>query len=257
MFIRCHGRVADEPYLMPFTETRIYSLEELCYYIGHNIYTITEEFFTEDLVRWLRNKADQPRLAKKLSTMITNNEALKDLVVTILCACDYYKEKEIREFIRILDEIVRLPIHEKKKIRADNFLRAGLYAQGAIAYQQLLHGSFATNFSTESYGNILHNQGIAHFYTASFAEAERDFKEAYTRNHKAQSLNHYLYLLLMQGKDAEFQKACRMSGMNVAQMEIVRKAYEAARAEAVVDDSYEDEIDIYKEELRKATYSAV
>ena len=257
MFIRCHGRVADEPYLMPYTEVKIYSLEELCCYIGDNLYTITEDFFTADLVRWLRNRADQKELAKKLEVMITNREALKDLVVTILCACDYYQEKEIREFIRILDEIIRLPIHEKKKIRADNYLRAGMYAQGAIAYSQLLKGSYASNFSTESYGNILHNQGIAHFYTASFAEAERDFKEAYTRNHRAESLHHYLYLLLMQDKNSEFQKACVMSGMNVAQSEEVRREFDAAKAGVSIEPPYGDDLEKYKEELRKATYSAV
>ena len=54
MLILCDGRLAEKPYKMPVTRQNIYSLEELCYYIYHNIYTITEEFFQESLADWLR-----------------------------------------------------------------------------------------------------------------------------------------------------------------------------------------------------------
>ena len=84
VFIRCYGKVADEPYTMPYTQARVYSLEELCYYIRHNIYTITEDFFVQSLVLWLRDQADQPKLADKLDTMIKNQNkttlALEDLL---------------------------------------------------------------------------------------------------------------------------------------------------------------------------------
>lgn len=249
--------MADEPYEMPYTKARVYSLEELCYYIGNNIYTITEEFFTPSLVKWLREKADQPELADKLKLMIANHNNLKDLVVTILCACDYYGEGEIRELILVIDSIVNLPIHEKKKIRADNYMRAGLYAKSVLAYQKLLHGSYAVNFSPEAYGNILHNQGIAHFYTSSFDDAERDFKEAYARNHRTESLHHYLFLLLMRGREVDFERACIKYGMNNAQLMEVRDRFMEAKARVNVD-AYEDsDLEKYKEELRKAAASAV
>ena len=148
MFIRCRGKLAEEPYTMPYTGSKVYSLEELCYYIGNNIYTITEEFFTKELVTWLRTQAGQKELASKLDTMITNQNKLKDLVVTILCACDYYKEAEIRQLIRVIDEIVSLPLHEKRKIRADNYMRAGLYARSVLAYRKLLNGAYAVNFTS-------------------------------------------------------------------------------------------------------------
>lgn len=257
MFIRCHGKVAEVPYKMPYTGAKVYSLEELCYYIGNNIYTITEDFFTKPLVLWLREQVDQKTLADKLDTMITNGNKLKDLVVTILCACDYYKEGEIRELIRVIDEIVSLPLHEKKKIRADNYMRAGLYARSVVAYRKLLNGAYAVNFTPEAYGNILHNQGIAHFYTASFEAAERDFKEAYARNHRAESLHHYLYLLLMRGRTEDFERACIAHGMNNAQLEAIREKFNQAKIRVEKRTIGEEEIEKYKEDLRKAAGSAV
>ena len=57
MFVLCQGKVAKKPYIMPYTRQKVYSLEELCYYIYNNIYTINEEFFEESLARWLREEA--------------------------------------------------------------------------------------------------------------------------------------------------------------------------------------------------------
>ncbi len=257
MFIRCYGKVATEPYTMPYTGARVYSLEELCYYIGNNIYTITEDFFTKSLVEWLDKEADQKVLANKLDTMITNKNKLKDLVVTILCACDYYKEFEIRELMRVIDDIVNLPLHEKSKIRADNYMRAGLYAKSAAAYRKLLTGAYAVNFTPEAYGDILHNLGIAQFYTASFEAAERDFKEAYARNHRAESLHHYLYLLLMRNRNEEFERECIEHGMNNAQLEAIRNRFNEEKMKVQKRTIDDEEIERFKEDLRKAAGSAI
>ena len=115
MLILCDGRLAEKPYKMPVTRQNIYSLEELCYYIYHNIYTITEEFFQESLADWLREETGHPVLAKKVHNMLGSEMKLKDMVVTILCGCDFYRESEIRSLVRIMDEIANLPIHKKKR----------------------------------------------------------------------------------------------------------------------------------------------
>ena len=115
MFILCEGKMAEKPYKMPVTRQNIYSLEELCYYIYNNIYTITEEFFQESLAVWLREETDHPALAKKVQNMLSADMKLKDMVVTILCGCDLYKESEIRSLVRVMDEIANLPLHKKKE----------------------------------------------------------------------------------------------------------------------------------------------
>lgn len=123
-----------------------------------------------------------------------------------LCGCDYYKEEEIRKLIAVMDGIANLPLHKRKKIKADNFLRAGMYGKSLLEYRKLLQGGLAMNFTAGEYGDILHNQGIAHFYTSSFARAEKDFKEAYARNGSRDTLRHYLYCLLLQKKVRPLEK---------------------------------------------------
>ena len=94
MIILCQGDLAKEPYIIPISEVPVYSLEELCYYMFHNIYTVTEEFFDEKLVYWLKQQVHLRTLALKMEKLIRKHHNIKDLVVTLLCACDYYNKDE-------------------------------------------------------------------------------------------------------------------------------------------------------------------
>ena len=252
MLILCDGRLAEKPYKMPVTRQNIYSLEELCYYIYHNIYTITEEFFQESLADWLREETGHPVLAKKVHNMLGSEMKLKDMVVTILCGCDFYRESEIRSLVRIMDEIANLPIHKKKKIRADNYLRSGRCGRSLLEYRKLLQGSLAMNFSTEEYGDILHNQGIAHFYACSFGEAERDFKEAYARNNKKISLRHYLWVLLIQEKEELIESEAVSFGLSPDEINSVLIQYKEAAAQCRIPQGSKDDTERYKKQLTEA-----
>lgn len=252
MVIAGKGKVADKPYEMPYTGQRVYSIEELCYYIYNNIYSINEDFFQPTLPVWLTEELDMSVLSVKLSYMIEEEHGIKDLVAAVLCSCDYYREEEVRRIIDILDEIENLPMYMKKKIKADNYLRAGRYGRSLREYRKLLHGSYAVNFTPEEYGDIMHNQGIAHFYTSSFEEAMEDFKEAYVRNHKEDSLQHYLWILLMQGKTSEFESEAVSYDVSPEETEAIRRRYQEALVDFRMPQKQENDISRYKEQMRQA-----
>ena len=252
MFIVCEGKVAEHPYVMPYTGRKVYSLEELCCYLYENIYSINREFFQASLADWLREETDHEALAKKITEEIAQSAGLKDLVVTILCGCDYYKEEEIRKLIAVMDGIANLPLHKRKKIKADNFLRAGMYGKSLLEYRKLLQGGLAMNFTAGEYGDILHNQGIAHFYTSSFARAEKDFKEAYARNGSRDTLRHYLYCLLLQKKDEAFGKDCVRYGVSSEEAQNVESHYKEACLSVQVTNTGAEVLEQYKEELRQS-----
>lgn len=252
MFILCQGKIAKKPYEIPYTSKKVYSIEELCYYIYNNIYTINEDFFQESLVKWLRDETENVTLAKKLKSMFMMGTNLKDLVVTLLCGCDYYKEEEIRHIVDVIDETESLPLYKKKKIKADNFLRSGRYGKSLAEYRKLLNSTYAENFSTEEYGDILHNQGIALFYTSSFGEAASSFIEAYIRNGRKDSLEHYLFVLLMEGKNKEFEDKAISYGFNKQSIEATRAKYNHSLSTFVLSENTDDRIDLYKEQLKVA-----
>ncbi len=214
MLILCTGKMASTPYVMPFTDLKVSSLEELCYYIYNNIYNINEDFFQSSLIVWIRDELGQEVLAEKLQELLADKSpSLKDIVVTLLCATDYYREDEIRKLIVVMDGISHLPHYERKKMKVDTLLMEGQYGKAAAAYKKLLSGSLAVNFTPEEYGNIFHNLAIAQFHIASFDEAARSFKEAYVRNSSLESLHQYLFVLLIQGRDEVFESEALSLGV--------------------------------------------
>jgi hypothetical protein len=231
----------------------LYSLEELCYYINRNIYVITEEFFTSELIDWIQEEIGHPTLSNKCRKLLDRETPdLKDLVVTVLCASDYYREKEIRDVADVLDNIVNLPYHARMKIKSDNCLKYGRYGKAAVLYKKLLKGSFAVNFTPEEYGDILHNLAISLFYVSSFRESSGYFKEAYIRNHNKESAKHYLYVLLMEGDESVFRSEALEMGFSSEECKQMVRDVEAMKPSGDLLSFSDDFVTESKDKLRKA-----
>ena len=107
--IQCSSPLALTPYHFRLTDTNVYSMEEVCYYIWHNIYMIQEEVFDREFVMWIEKELHMEETSHKLACLIQDHKNLKDIVVTICCSCDYYDEEEINALIRLMDEIEQMP----------------------------------------------------------------------------------------------------------------------------------------------------
>ena len=102
--ILCSGVLSGSPFEVPGGRL-IYSADELCYYVYENAIKLEETFFSEALIKWLREKCEMTEIAEKLEFLEENNYSFKDRVVALLCSCDYYTEDEI---ILLIKKIARL-----------------------------------------------------------------------------------------------------------------------------------------------------
>ena len=89
-------------------------------------------------------------------------------------------------------------------------------------------------------------------YISSFEEAMEDFKEAYVRNHKSDSLQHYLWILLMLGKEAEFEAEALSFDVSQKEREEIRRRYQEALADFRMPEERKDDITKYKACMRQA-----
>lgn len=199
--ILCHEIYAKEPYLFKETKTKVYTIEELCYYIYNNIYIITEEVFDLELFMWLEQQLKMKELKEKLLQIQQTEHTLKDIVVVLLCNCDYYNEQEIRVLLEIIDKLEHLTMQERRKIKADNYLLSKQYGNALREYEIMLEEENARELTTEQYGDILHNIAVIHTQLNSYSEASIIFKEAYCRNQREETLIHYLMSLKMERKE--------------------------------------------------------
>lgn len=202
--IVCSGKQAVTPYLFKLTDNKIYSIEELCYYIYYNISILNKETFQCSLCNWLKEELKLEKLADTLKNQLEQGAELKDLVNLIFNSCDYYSETEIHNLIQYIEEMEQITPLERKKKLANNFLKYRQYAEAKTEYLNILSGKEALGISTEEYGDILHNLAIAQLNSEGIQNAAGTFKEAYLRNQRKESLKLYLLALKLSKQEELF-----------------------------------------------------
>ncbi|MEE0289144.1 MAG: tetratricopeptide repeat protein [Lachnospiraceae bacterium] len=203
--IQCSSPLALTPYHFRLTDTNVYSMEEVCYYIWHNIYMIQEEVFDREFVMWIEKELHMEETSHKLACLIQDHKNLKDIVVTICCSCDYYDEEEINALIRLMDEIEQMPAYARKKHKGDTYLACHSYEKALEEYEKVFESDEILHAEKEAYGSIFHNMGVAYSNLAEFRKAAEYFLKAYEQNKKDASLAQGLFALRL-SKDVEGYK---------------------------------------------------
>ena len=204
--ILCSGRRAKRPYLFSKTDVRVYSIEEVSYYIYKNITFVDEDMFSEYFFDWIESELALEQRAEKLRVLKSKNADLKTLVTCLLCSGDYYSQDEIKSILKIVDEIAEYGPVKKHFVRANEYLKKGKYGQAISEYDRILNSKEAIGLSPENYGDILHNLALAKLNTQGFSEAAEIFRQAYERNERKESLRQYLYALKMTSDELYNQK---------------------------------------------------
>lgn len=205
-FILCAGPLAKEPHHFALTNTNVYSLEELGYYLYHNIYTISLRTFDQAFFQWVAFELKREDLAEKWKKICEVSSDIKDIVVSILCATDYFTKLEIESLIKTVDRINGLLPVQRRKMEADNYLKYEEYEKALQVYQEIVMSDSAKQLSAVDFGNMLHNMAVIHVQLKAFEQAEREFKQAYSLNQNAESLQEYFCLLKLQQKEKEFMQ---------------------------------------------------
>ena len=203
--IQCSSPLALTPYHFRLTDTNVYSMEEVCYYIWHNIYMIQEEVFDREFVMWIEKELHMEETSHKLACLIQDHKNLKDIVVTICCSCDYYDEEEINALIRLMDEIEQMPAYARKKHKGDTYLACHSYEKALEEYEKVFESDEVLHAEKEAYGSIFHNMGVAYSNLAEFRKAAEYFLKAYEQNKKDASLSQGFFALRL-SKDVEGYK---------------------------------------------------
>lgn len=236
--ILCSGARAKKPYCFSSSGIRIYSIEELCYYLFNYIYMIDEITFNDELYDWIETELILSDRADKLRVLKRQKADLKTIITVILCSADYYTESEIKSILKQLDDILRKPVIERRCIKAASLLKNGNYKEAAKEYEIIIHSSEASELSPEKYGDIFHNLGVAKAHITGVKEASHLFLEAYKRNNNDESLKQYLYTLLLMGDMTEFENKAGQFQVSESIQEYLKEFIRSKECEAVETEEY-------------------
>ncbi len=204
--ILCSGERTAKPYGFPSSGIRVYSMEELCYYLFHHIYLIEEEIFKDDLIDWIQTELKLPERAEKLRKLKERGADAKSMVTVVLCSADYYTEYEIKTLLKELDEIAAMPELKKSCLKAKNYLDKRQYREASAEYERLLTSKQAKEFTPEEYGDLLHNLAVARLHTIGLGAAVPLFEQAYVRNRKEETLKQLLLALKILDWEERYQE---------------------------------------------------
>ena len=186
--ILCKQSIAAIPYYIERGAVNIYSLEELSYYVYHNVYQIRHDFMSLELCHWIGAELKIPALEEQLMEMLKENVPLHIFVGHILSYCGYLTQGEIRETLVTISTFENKSEAERGKVEADRLMEEGRYVQAIRAYEAVLNEDNIRNQSMQFMGDIWHDMGVAYGRLFCFEEAARCFSMAYERNRKDSTL---------------------------------------------------------------------
>ena len=88
--ILCHKKKAKHPYEISRIHKRVYTIEELCYYLCNNLYLIDYTIMNEQLCHWIADELELPEMAYSLINLIRKPGTVEEFVLKVLDEAKIY-----------------------------------------------------------------------------------------------------------------------------------------------------------------------
>ena len=197
----CIGKYATTPYVIRPENIRIYSYEELCFYLCTNAFLLDTEFMDAELVDWLDKQLQLPELASELRAILRNGNTLESFVARILEKGRYCPTGKMNELLQIIRDNSKLNIYEKRKKRIDHLAASGYYEQAYREYEELLPLVTGKDIAlTSAVYTAMGKVAARMFY---FSLAEDLFEKAYKLTYRKDSMLYYVCAVKMHGSVQE------------------------------------------------------
>ena len=135
-YILC-GKEADLPYEVDELDLRIYTIEELCYYIYHNLALIGDDFIDDRLLGFIGEELECPEIAEKIRRFYVSPSDQDATLQMIITEVGYYTDIELQEFQQRLVRRRRKNGPERVLMKADALAEKKRY-ESAIRFYELL-----------------------------------------------------------------------------------------------------------------------
>ena len=204
-YILCQTKKADKPFFVESINTNIYSLEELCYFLYHNLYLVDSSVINENLCTWISEELDLPRLAAKLRPHLGKFASAEDVLYPVFKEINYLTYDELKALnVKLAKLDQEAPLLRKKR-KGDALMENRMYVNAIRVYQKLLEKD-SREISREMRERILHNQGCAYSYLFQMDKALDCFFAAWKVNQSEKALKIYLLAYRSVHTPEEFEK---------------------------------------------------
>lgn len=209
--ILCHKKKAKQPYEIGRIHRRIYTIEELCYFICNHLYLIDYTIMNEPLCDWMEDELLLDDLAKNLRQILRQHGSVEQFIMTILASSSIYTKAELNEIQDILTKLKNQKPIEKQKYKADNLLESGAVKSAISIYQSILREETDESINGKFYGKVYGCLGAAYGRLFLYEEAAKMYETAFQICEEESMLKAYLYACYRYMPENEYKSLLQKS----------------------------------------------
>lgn len=205
--VLCAGRRSKRPLRLQNVNYKLYSAEEICFYLYNHAAT-AEDYLTDDaLATYYETELGLPAVAERLRVLKASEGTLKDYAMIIFGATRMYTEEEVAEYLGEMERLQEMKYWQKQKVKADVYLEYHNYRDAVAVYERLLRERKENGMPEVATGNVYHNLAVCELHILGAGSAGGHFADAYEKNRNPESLRSYLISLRLAQKNTEYTMA--------------------------------------------------
>lgn len=228
----CKREPAESPYYIESMGIRIYSMEELAYFLYENIYLVDKKMLGPRLWDWIRTEIHNPELADKLQKGTEAGGSLQNMLLTILRSVDFYTQEELTELTARMKVLNTYQEQERLKLRADEYFAGGNYQAAIYEYQKILDIRQSERLGVEFYAHVWNNLGVCCCRLFLFGKAAQAFRTSWQYQKDPAVLKEYVCAMRLGLSDEDFEEAMELQNIRGGQLEELLEEYERLSLEA-------------------------
>lgn len=204
--ILCHKKRAKHPYEIARVHKRIYTIEELCYYLCNNLYLVDYTIMNEQLCHWLAEELELERLSENLMDLIKNNSSVEQFVLDVLNDARIYTQVELAHIQNVLEKLRNQKEVERQKYKADSLMESGELESAILVYMSIVNGERDASVDKRFYGRVYACLAAAYGRAFLYEESAKMYEKAYKICEDNNMLEGYLYACYRYLPADEYQK---------------------------------------------------
>lgn len=224
--IICSQEQAKTPYYIESMGVRLYSMEELAYFLYQNIYLVDKRMLGVRLWDWIQTEIGNAELAERLRKGAEAGSSLQNMVLTILRSVDYYTQEELNDLSTKMKILNTYQEQERLKLRADEYFINGSYQAAINEYEKILDIRQSDRLGVDFYAHVWNNLGVCYCRLFLFGRASRAFRTSYQYRKDPDVLKEYVCAMRMGLPEEDFEEAMELQNIRGEQLEELTEEYD-------------------------------
>ncbi len=230
-------KMAKEPFYIPKIDKKVYSLEEINFFIYNNINLIYKDFFSDSLIDFIEVGLGRKDIADGLRKIKEKDGSAKELISFILKESYYYSPNELARIANFVVNIDNMTEAERLKIQADGFYKAGQYESALRVYFEILNRIDEEDTLTEAFfGGIAYSIGTIYAKLFMCKNANSYFSRAYELYPDTSYAKACVYMALINNDEEEILKTIVKYHITDEALEVMRARVRSLRREIETSD---------------------